>query len=185
MQLPHNFTLICSYSHGRLSQLSKCCFSLVSSHPVLTGPDLAYIGSRVTFLCHAPDSSPPITYDLLKDGDVPVAVNVVYKGNQSVLFFLKVTATLEGSYHCRATAGGRTGLSNSVQLSVASECNYLPTASDSLSHPYLSRHSSATVKHQSVFRTLPARRVRGITLRAELQRHQRLAPVLHLVFQQA
>lgn len=97
--------------------------SLVSPRPVLTGPDMAYVGSRVTFWCSAPDSSPPITYQLLRDGNVPVGADTVYEGNRSVPFLLKITATLEGSYHCEAATGGRTGVSNSIQLSVISEYN--------------------------------------------------------------
>lgn len=176
MLLPRIFFLICSYSHGQIS--------LVSPQPLLTGPDLAYIGSSVTFWCHTSDSSPPITYKLMMNW-IPVKVHIVNEGNQSVPFIWKVTANSEGSYICKATGGAHTGLSNSIQLSVVSECKYLPTISDSLSKPYLFHHSSATVKHQGVFQTLPARRVRGVTLRAELQRRPRLAPVLHLVFQQA
>uniref|UniRef100_A0A674NT20 Ig-like domain-containing protein n=1 Tax=Takifugu rubripes TaxID=31033 RepID=A0A674NT20_TAKRU len=68
---------------------------------VLTGPDLAYIGSRVTFRCHWPDSSPPILYELMMDG-IPVGMDSVYEGNQSVPFVLKVTAKSEGSYLCKA-----------------------------------------------------------------------------------
>lgn len=160
------------------------CFSLVSPQRMLTGPDLAYIGSSVTFRCHWLDSSPPIKYELLRDR-IPVRTYIVYEGNRSVPFVLKVTAKSEGLYLCKATGTTHKGLSNSIQLRVVGECNYLPTTSDSLSKPYLFHHSSATVKHQGVFQTLPARCVRGVTLRAELQRHPRLEPVLHLVFQQA
>lgn len=151
---------------------------------MLTGPDLAYISSRATFWCQWPDSSPPIIYELLRDW-IPVGMDIVSKGNRSVSFVLKVTAKSEGLYLCKAAGKTHTGLSNSIQLGVVSECYYLPTTSDSLSEPYLFHHCSATVKHQGVFQTLPARRVRGVTLRAELQHHPRLAPVLHLVFQQA
>lgn len=184
MLLPHNFTLICSYLHGQISKLSIFHFSLVSPQPVLTGPDLAYIDSSVTFWCQAPDSSPPIIYELMMDS-IPVHGRIVNEGNQSVPFTLKVTANSEGSYLCMVTGKTDIKLSNSIQLSVASECKYLPTTPDSLSKPFLFHHSSATVKHQGVFQPLPARRVRGVALRAELQRRPRLAPVLHLVFQQA
>lgn len=88
---------------------------------MLTGPDMAYVGSRVTFWCSAPDSSPPITYQLLRDGSIPAGAGVVDEGNQSMPFPLKATAALGGSYHCRAATGGRTGVSNSIQLSVVSE----------------------------------------------------------------
>lgn len=85
---------------------------------------MAYIGSRVTFWCSAPHSSPPITYELLRDGDVPVRSKTVQEVNQSAALVLKVTAAVEGSYHCRAAAagaGGRSGVSNSIRLSVVSE----------------------------------------------------------------
>ncbi|XP_054865755.1 carcinoembryonic antigen-related cell adhesion molecule 5-like isoform X2 [Amphiprion ocellaris] len=86
--------------------------------PVLTGPDKAYLNSRVAFRCIAPDSPPPVTYELLKDSDVLVGRDIDPIGGQSVAFFLKVSAASDGSYHCRATAGGNTGVSNSIQLSV-------------------------------------------------------------------
>lgn len=89
---------------------------------MLTGPDMAYVGSRVTFWCRAPDSPPPITYRLLRDANVPVSAGTAYEGNQSVPFLLKVAASSDGSYHCEAeTGGGRAGVSNSIQLSVVSE----------------------------------------------------------------
>lgn len=97
-----------------------CPGCLVSPRPALVGPDVAYIGSRVTFWCSAPHSSPPITYELLRDGDVPVISKTVREVNQSAAFVLKVTATVEGSYRCRVAAG-RSGVSNSIQLSVVSE----------------------------------------------------------------
>lgn len=90
---------------------------------MLTGPDAAYVGSRVTFWCSAPGSSRPTTYQLLRDGYVLVSAGTVSEGNQSAPVALKVTATLEGSYHCKAETGGRTGVSNSIQLSVISEHN--------------------------------------------------------------
>lgn len=119
--------------------------SLVSPRPVLTGPDMAYVGSRVTFWCGAPDSSPPITYQLLRDGNVPVGANAVYEGNQSVPFPLKVTATLEGSYHCKASTGGRTGVSNSIQLSVVSEYTH-----------YLLKVLASHFQTYPTFSTIPA-----------------------------
>lgn len=107
---------------------------LVSPQPVLTGPDLAYIDSSATFWCHWPDSSPPIMYKLLRDG-IPVGMDIVYKGNRSVSFVLRVTATSEGRYLCQAGGKTPTGLSNSIHLSVVSECNHLPTTSDPLPGP--------------------------------------------------
>ncbi|XP_051239762.1 Fc receptor-like protein 5 isoform X5 [Dicentrarchus labrax] len=90
----------------------------LSLRPVLTGPDMAYLGSRVVFRCIAPDSSPPITYELMGDSGDLIFTDTDIQGDQSVPFYLKVTATSEGSYHCKATAGGSTGVSNSIKLSV-------------------------------------------------------------------
>ncbi|XP_060906408.1 Fc receptor-like protein 5 isoform X1 [Labrus mixtus] len=89
-----------------------------SLHPVLTGPELAYLGSRVAFRCIASDSLPPVTYELLRDGGVLISTGTDDQGDTPALFPLKVNAASEGSYHCRATAGGRTGVSKSIQLSV-------------------------------------------------------------------
>ncbi|XP_074540610.1 Fc receptor-like protein 5 isoform X2 [Halichoeres trimaculatus] len=89
----------------------------VSLHPVLTGPDLAYLRSRVAFRCFAPLSPSPVTYELLMDG-VPIASSVDVEGDQPAPFLFKVSAASEGSYHCEATAGGSTGVSNNIKLSV-------------------------------------------------------------------
>ncbi|XP_073334371.1 Fc receptor-like protein 5 isoform X2 [Pagrus major] len=89
-----------------------------SLRPLLTGPDMAYLGSRVTFWCTAPDSSPPATYELMGDGGVLIGTDINFEGDQSARFVLKVTATSEGSYLCNVTAGGSTGVSNSIKLSV-------------------------------------------------------------------
>lgn len=88
---------------------------------MLTGPDMAYVGTRVAFRCIASNSSPPVTYELVRDGGVLIATDTDLEGDQPVPFFLKVTATLEGSYHCKATTGGSTGVSNSIKLSIVSE----------------------------------------------------------------
>ncbi|XP_070710361.1 Fc receptor-like protein 5 isoform X2 [Pempheris klunzingeri] len=99
-----------------------CLFIKISGsnsvRPVLTGPDMAYLGSRVAFHCvlTAPDSSLPVTYELMRDGDVLVASDL--QGDQPASFFQKVAATSEGSYRCKATAGRSTGVSNSIKLSV-------------------------------------------------------------------
>ncbi|XP_019115667.2 Fc receptor-like protein 5 isoform X2 [Larimichthys crocea] len=89
-----------------------------SLHPVLTGPEMVYLGSRVAFRCIALNSSPPVTYDLIGDGGVLIATYTDYEGDQLAPFFMKASATLEGSYHCKATAGGRTGVSKTIKLSV-------------------------------------------------------------------
>lgn len=92
-----------------------------SLRPVLTGPDMAYLRSKVAFQCIAPDSSPPITYQLMKDG---IPLNPTFTNlqlDQPARLSFKVGLTSEGSYHCEAKAGGGTGISNSIWLSVVSE----------------------------------------------------------------
>ncbi|XP_042340419.1 uncharacterized protein LOC121941657 [Plectropomus leopardus] len=89
--------------------------------PVLTGPDRAYLGSRVAFRCFAPGSSLPVTYELvleLEDGGVVFDTAADLQEDQRASFFMRVAATSEGSYHCKATAGESTGISNSIKLSV-------------------------------------------------------------------
>ncbi|XP_029295146.1 Fc receptor-like protein 5 isoform X2 [Cottoperca gobio] len=103
--------------------LALACFFVkisgsISLHPVLTGPVMAYIGSRVDFRCITPDSLLPVTYELMGDGGVLIATVADLQGDQPASFYLKVTATLKGSYHCRATTGGSTGVSNSIKLTV-------------------------------------------------------------------
>ncbi|KAK1885745.1 Transmembrane channel-like protein 7 [Dissostichus eleginoides] len=75
----------------------------ISIRPVLTGPVMAYLGSRVALRCIAPDSSLPVTYELMGGDGVLMAT---------------VTVALEGSYRCRATSGGSTAVSNSIKLTV-------------------------------------------------------------------
>ncbi|KAM7008932.1 Fc receptor-like protein 5 isoform 2-T3 [Tautogolabrus adspersus] len=89
-----------------------------SLHTVLTGPELAYLGSRVTFRCLASDSPPPFTYELMRDGGVLISTGRDDYGDVPAFFPLKVNAASEGSYHCKAAAGGRTGVSKSIHLSV-------------------------------------------------------------------
>ncbi|XP_075895474.1 hemicentin-2 isoform X3 [Nelusetta ayraudi] len=92
-----------------------------SLQAVLTGPDMAFLRSRVTFRCVAPSAAPPVTFELVKDGEDVVDGGRVSLRNESVAFSLKVTASTEGSYHCTATASapaGGSGRSNSIQLSV-------------------------------------------------------------------
>ncbi|XP_071381264.1 Fc receptor-like protein 5 isoform X3 [Centroberyx affinis] len=90
----------------------------VSLYPVLAGPDKAYLGSKVAFQCIAPGSSPPITYVLMKDSNVPITTGTDLQGDQPATFFFKVAGSSEGSYSCRATAGGDTGVSSSIRLLV-------------------------------------------------------------------
>ncbi|XP_040892317.1 brother of CDO isoform X2 [Toxotes jaculatrix] len=90
----------------------------ISLRPVLTGPDMAYLGSRVAFRCIAPNSSLPVSYELMGDNGVLIATGTDLQGDQPASFFLKVTAMSEGSYHCKATTEGGTGVSNIIKLSV-------------------------------------------------------------------
>lgn len=88
---------------------------------MLTGPDKAFLGTKVTFHCTAPATSPPVTYELVRDGGVVVGREIAFDTNQTVPFYQKVIASTEGSYHCKATAGGNTTVSNSIKLSVVSK----------------------------------------------------------------
>ncbi|XP_053275699.1 Fc receptor-like protein 5 isoform X2 [Pleuronectes platessa] len=90
----------------------------VSPRPVLTGPHMAYLNSRVAFRCIAPDSSPPVTYQLMRNASIPIFTGTDLQGDKPASFSLKVAATSEGSYHCKATAEGSTGVSNIITLSV-------------------------------------------------------------------
>ncbi|XP_068584982.1 basement membrane-specific heparan sulfate proteoglycan core protein [Cebidichthys violaceus] len=86
--------------------------------PVLTGPDVAYVGSRAAFRCVAPNSSLPVTYELIRNGSVLVATVADLQEDQTASFYLKVAATMEGSYRCKATTRGSTAVSNSIKLTV-------------------------------------------------------------------
>uniref|UniRef100_A0A665UXH1 Ig-like domain-containing protein n=1 Tax=Echeneis naucrates TaxID=173247 RepID=A0A665UXH1_ECHNA len=88
--------------------------------PVLTGPDMAYLSSRVAFRCHARDSSPPVTYTLMLDG-FPIAKTTDDQGEEPLSFFLKVTAASAGSYHCEATTGENTAVTPPSNTRVTSE----------------------------------------------------------------
>ncbi|XP_032391785.1 hemicentin-1 [Etheostoma spectabile] len=90
----------------------------ISLRPVLTGPDMAYLSSRVVFWCIAPDSSLPVTYELMWDAGVLIGTVADLQGDQPASFKLKVTASSEGSYHCKATTGRSTGVSDSIKLRV-------------------------------------------------------------------
>ncbi|KAM4584065.1 Fc receptor-like protein 5 isoform 1-T1 [Odontesthes bonariensis] len=89
-----------------------------SFQPLLTGPDMAYLNTRVTFRCFAPSSSPPVTYELMRNGSFLIGTHVDHEGDQTAIFRTKVTAASDGSYQCKSAAGGSTGVSNSIKLSV-------------------------------------------------------------------
>lgn len=82
---------------------------------------MAFLGSRMTFHCIVPNSSVPVTYELMQDNGVPIASRTALQADQGALFFLKVAATSGGSYHCKGTAEGRTRVSNTIKLTVVSE----------------------------------------------------------------
>ncbi|XP_047434925.1 putative pregnancy-specific beta-1-glycoprotein 7 isoform X2 [Mugil cephalus] len=98
--------------------------------PVLTGPDMAYLGSRVVFQCIAPASSPAVTYEFMRSGGVLVATDIDLQGGQFASFSMKVAAASDGTYHCKATAGGQTGVSNSIKLSVVTPASNTRVTSD-------------------------------------------------------
>nr|XP_046261626.1 Fc receptor-like protein 5 isoform X3 [Scatophagus argus] len=109
--------------------------------PVLTGSDLAYLSTRATFWCIAPGSSPPVTYELMRDDGVLIAAETDFTGGQHVPFSLKVTATPDVSYYCKATAGGSTGVSNSIKLSVVTPpSNTRVTSEPSPTDVYVGSH---------------------------------------------
>ncbi|KAM9314589.1 Fc receptor-like protein 5 [Pholidichthys leucotaenia] len=113
-----------------LVKINKCGSSPLQT--VLTGPDVVYNGSRVIFQCLAPDISPPIVYYLIKDSGVLIAREVKHQGGQPSSFRLKATATSDGSYHCKAKAGNKTAMSNTIKLSVVTP----PSNTKVISEPF-------------------------------------------------
>lgn len=85
------------------------------------GPDMAYLNTKVVFQCFAPTSSPKILYKLIRDGSFLIGIHVGHKRDWNATFSLKVKAASAGLYQCKATAGRKTGVSNSVKLTVVSE----------------------------------------------------------------
>lgn len=84
--------------------------------PVLTGPDKAYLGSKVMFQCIVPGATLPITYNLLREGKEVVAPRMDV--SQAATFSLKIAMSSAGSYHCEASAGELTASSGTVHLQV-------------------------------------------------------------------
>ncbi|XP_078800112.1 Fc receptor-like protein 5 isoform X2 [Oryzias latipes] len=84
--------------------------------PLLSGPDMAFLNSKVLFRCFAISSSAPVMYQLLRNGSSLINTRVDLKGNQTAQFALKVTAASGGSYRCVVTAGGRARVSNEIRL---------------------------------------------------------------------
>ncbi|XP_057700674.1 Fc receptor-like protein 5 isoform X2 [Corythoichthys intestinalis] len=86
-------------------------------HPVLNGPDMAYLGSEVVFQCMAPDSFLPVTYELRRDG-LLIDMREHHHEKRPAFFSQKATAHSEGLYNCEAKTEGITQVSNSIRLSV-------------------------------------------------------------------
>ncbi|XP_026214990.1 Fc receptor-like protein 5 [Anabas testudineus] len=97
---------------------------------MLTGPDMAYLRTRVVFHCIAPNSSMPVSYQLMRDNSVLIATRTNLQADQPASFFLKVAATTEGLYHCRATSGGSAGVSNRIKLTVVTPASDTRLTSD-------------------------------------------------------
>uniref|UniRef100_A0A1A8CDA7 Ig-like domain-containing protein n=1 Tax=Nothobranchius kadleci TaxID=1051664 RepID=A0A1A8CDA7_NOTKA len=91
---------------------------------------MAYLNTRAVFRCFAPDSAPTVTYKLIKDKRLPIATHIGHKWNWNATFSLKVKASSDGSYRCEATAGGTSGVSNSIRLAVVT-----PASNTSLPSP--------------------------------------------------
>ncbi|XP_016894142.1 Fc receptor-like protein 5 isoform X3 [Cynoglossus semilaevis] len=102
----------------------------LTSGPVLTGPHAAYPGSKVVFHCRSPKSPPPVTYELRADGHILFASGTDLQGGQSASFTLKVAETSAGKYHCQATSGGRTEVSNVITLSVVTPPSHTTVSSE-------------------------------------------------------
>ncbi|XP_030627588.1 Fc receptor-like protein 5 isoform X2 [Chanos chanos] len=89
-----------------------------SAHrPILSGPNLAYVNTKVEFQCEMPGLSIPVSFKLFRNNEDLVATRNSTKG-RSASFQLQVKEGLEGRYYCRVTAGGQTGISNMVHLQV-------------------------------------------------------------------
>ncbi|XP_047222637.1 Fc receptor-like protein 5 isoform X1 [Girardinichthys multiradiatus] len=89
-----------------------------SLHPVLSGPDRAYLNTRGVFWCSTPGLSSKVKYRLIRDRRFLVGTKISLKGDQIATFPFKVKAASDGSYQCKATAGESTGFSNRIKLSV-------------------------------------------------------------------
>ncbi|KAF0037731.1 hypothetical protein F2P81_010605 [Scophthalmus maximus] len=119
----YNVTGVCVDSLPSLAQsvlryMASEAFAVPLILTEISGKFVHQHNSRVAFRCIVSDSSPPITYELMGDGGVPIATGTDLQGDQPASFFLKVAATSEGSYRCKATTEGSTGVSNIIKLSV-------------------------------------------------------------------
>lgn len=101
-----------------------------SLRPVLSGPDRAYINTKVVFRCSAPGWSSKVFYRLIQDRRVVVARDVSHKVGQNVMLPLKVKASSDGWYHCRVSAGGNSSISNRIKLTVVIPPSNIKVTSD-------------------------------------------------------
>ncbi|KAM4750289.1 Fc receptor-like protein 5 isoform 2-T2 [Anableps anableps] len=75
-----------------------------SLRPVLSGPDRAYLNTRVVFQCSAPSLSSKVVYRLIKDRRFLVATEVIDKGDQTATFLLKVKVASAPPSNTRVTS---------------------------------------------------------------------------------
>ncbi|KAI1886464.1 hypothetical protein AGOR_G00196020 [Albula goreensis] len=86
--------------------LSDCGTHPDAQSPVLTAPEMAYLGGRVELQCVAPGLLGPITYQLLKgSADLPLAAQTP-EVDHPASFSLMVQSDSSGTYHCRARQEG-------------------------------------------------------------------------------
>ncbi|XP_013869460.1 Fc receptor-like protein 5 isoform X2 [Austrofundulus limnaeus] len=109
--------------HKLLAILALTCllFKISGSRslrPMLNGPDMAFLNTKVVFQCFAHSSSPTIIYKLIRDGKFLIGIHVGHKRDRNATFSLKVKAASAGLYQCTATAGRSTGVSNRIRLTL-------------------------------------------------------------------
>ncbi|KAK7930243.1 hypothetical protein WMY93_006638 [Mugilogobius chulae] len=116
--LMSNTTAALLVSFWALTNLIIMISGSESIRPVLSGPNMAYLSSRVAFRCVAPGAPPPVTYELVKDQSIIIDRGTDLQGDQPASFSLKTAMTSGGSYHCKARSDDREGVSNSIRLTV-------------------------------------------------------------------
>ncbi|XP_038140696.1 Fc receptor-like protein 5 [Cyprinodon tularosa] len=101
-----------------------------SLRPVLSGPDRAYLNTRVVFRCSVPNLSSMASYMLIRDRRFVVGRNVGRQRNNTAMFPLKVNAASDGSYHCKASTEESRGLSNRIKLTIVTPPSNIRVTSD-------------------------------------------------------
>ncbi|XP_015239793.1 PREDICTED: Fc receptor-like protein 5 [Cyprinodon variegatus] len=101
-----------------------------SLRPVLSGPDRAYLNTRVVFRCSVPNLSSMVSYMLIRDRRFVVGRNVGRQRKNTAMFPLKVNAASDGSYHCKASTEESQGLSNRIKLTVVTPPSNIRVTSD-------------------------------------------------------